>query len=321
MTTLVPRKYLLAGRLFTRLVEILRPGSNVTLTADEAAGTITVASTGGGGGGATQTLAQGLFLEDGVDGERGPPGDRGPAGATGATGATGPAVYLDADQGPDGDIGPPGPIGPTGAAGATGAQGPAGPAIFLDGDQGPEGDLGMPGPPGPAGATGTTGAQGPMGPALMFLAEDGVEGERGPPGPTGAAGAPGGGGGGTATVVETDVGSKPVFAGKFTITDAGITSSSKILVFQHHGPYTGKGTRADEADMDPITATATPGTGSAVVRWQTVPRLTARMITQSLPRALVQGNVASADDRRHKFEMIRLGRVRKNIKFVYQVFA
>lgn len=49
MPAFSPRKYLLAGRLFKRLTEIFTAGSNVTLTADETAGTITIDASGGGG--------------------------------------------------------------------------------------------------------------------------------------------------------------------------------------------------------------------------------------------------------------------------------
>ena len=48
MPAFTPRKYLLAGRLFQRLTEILTAGTNVTLTPNTSTGTITVASTGGG---------------------------------------------------------------------------------------------------------------------------------------------------------------------------------------------------------------------------------------------------------------------------------
>ena len=47
MPAFSPRKYLLAGRLFKRLTEIFTAGSNVTLTADETAGTITIDASGG----------------------------------------------------------------------------------------------------------------------------------------------------------------------------------------------------------------------------------------------------------------------------------
>jgi len=68
--------------------------------------------------------------------------------------------------------------------------------------------------------------------------------------------------------VEVSLGSVPLRSGKFTITDATITAASKVIVTQAGGPYTGKGTRGDEAEMDQVTCAATPATGSATVYWQ-----------------------------------------------------
>lgn len=41
-------------------------------------------------------------------------------------------------------------------------------------------------------------------------------------------------------------------SGRFTITSSGLTTGKPVLVRQANGPYTGKGTRADEAEMDQI---------------------------------------------------------------------
>lgn len=49
MSAFLPRKFLLAGQLYQRLKSILVEGTNVTLTTDDAAQTITVAASGGGG--------------------------------------------------------------------------------------------------------------------------------------------------------------------------------------------------------------------------------------------------------------------------------
>jgi hypothetical protein len=99
----------------------------------------------------------------------------------------------------------------------------------------------------------------------------------------------------TAATVEVNLGNTPVWRGKFTVTDGAISTVSKILVWQAPGPYTGKGTRADEAEMQPVQVIAVqPLTGSAGVMWQTPP--------------LLSGNR-------------RLGRVRGNVKFHYQILG
>lgn len=65
-----------------------------------------------------------------------------------------------------------------------------------------------------------------------------------------------------------NVGSVPRRSGRFTLTDGTIAPSSKVMIQLGVGPYAGKGTRADEAEMYPgIIFTAVPGTGIATVYW------------------------------------------------------
>lgn len=195
------------------------------------------------------------------------------------------------------------------------------------GEPGPPGEDGPPGPPGPAGANGVNGVNGPQGPEGPpgppgMDGEPGPEGPPGPPGPIGPQG-PAGGGGGSATTVEVDLGSTATFQGKFTITDAGISKSSKVLVWQAPGPYTGKGTRADEAEMQPVQVVAVyPASGSASVRWQTPPAL--------VPAALVRGPGQPANNVVQSLKdpqaigggpVFHRGKARGNIKFSYLVFA
>lgn len=127
-----------------------------------------------------------------------------------------------------------------------------------------------------------------------------------------------GGGGGSATTVEVNLGSSLKFEGRFTITDAAISPSSKVLCWQAPGPYTGKGTRADEAIAQPVSVVAVePLSGSAVVHWQTPPMVVwvpAPQMQQGAatsipkdPQSVVRGNAC------------RLGRVRGNVKFSYMV--
>lgn len=121
----------------------------------------------------------------------------------------------------------------------------------------------------------------------------------------------------SATTVEVDLGSTPVFAGSFTITDAAITSTSKVLCWQAPGPYTDKGAGTDAAAMETVQVIAVePGTGSALVRWQTPPIVTIRPFgaqgkrnTMGLSSVLVPGNA------------LRVNRVWKKIKFSYMVLS
>ncbi len=63
---------------------------------------------------------------------------------------------------------------------------------------------------------------------------------------------PGGGAGSfSLSSVEQDLGSLPLYSGTFDITGlAGLTLGNPVLVIQDAGPYTGKGTLEDEAEMD-----------------------------------------------------------------------
>lgn len=192
-------------------------------------------------------------------------------------------------------------------------QGPPGP-------EGPQGPQGAAGPAGVDGDDGAAGAEGPQGPQGIqgIQGSQGVQGEQGPQGP------PGGGGGGSATTVEVDIGATPKFTGKFTITDAGISATSKVLCWQAPGPYTGKGTRADEAEMQPVQVIAVePATGSAVVKWQTPP-MTANVRETQRTRLNAAG--ATFDRLSNQrwpdvFSLMRIGRVRGNVKFSYTVFT
>ena len=64
-----------------------------------------------------------------------------------------------------------------------------------------------------------------------------------------------GGTGLSLTEVETNLGAAPRTSGKFNITSSGLTTGKHVLITQANGPYTGKGTLTDEAQMDAITAT------------------------------------------------------------------
>lgn len=80
----------------------------------------------------------------------------------------------------------------------------------------------------------------------------------------------GGGGGGSVTATSVSpspsLGSLPAYDGTFTIMDAALNSSKRVLVWQVPSGD------ADELEMDQITAlAATPGAGSVAVYWQAIP--------------------------------------------------
>lgn len=258
---------------------------------------------------------------DGYPGRRGTIGPTGPTGPRGLRGLPGPAL-----EGPEGEPGEriPGRRGATGPTGVTGPSGPRG-SKGPPGDTGDDGDYfvvpGRRGAAGSAGGAGTPGLRGYIGPSGL----DGEDGDWGPPGRRGATGpqGPAGGGGGSAVTVEVDLGS-PKFAGKFTITDAGISGTSKVLCWQAPGPYTGKGTRADEAEMQPVQVIAVePGAGSAVVKWQTPPISGIKQEGQVGRRNTVGATFDRVINQLlpETFQLNRAGRVNKNVKFSYLVFT
>lgn len=132
-----------------------------------------------------------------------------------------------------------------------------------------------------------------------------------------------GGSGATATTVEVNLGATATWRGKFTIVDAAIAGTSKVLCWQAPGPYTGKGTRADEAEAQPVhVISVEPAAGSATVYWQTPPGFVSRPIVPSGNRDAPL--TASGFDPRYPYvasEAIRKGRVRGNVKFSYMVLA
>lgn len=130
-------------------------------------------------------------------------------------------------------VGPPGVAGPQGAAGPQGTGGPAG----SQGASGPQGATGPQGIAGPAGPQGITGPQGPVG----------------------------SGGGGALTVVEIDLGASGRRSGKFVIGGlSGLTVGKPVAMLQAPGPYAGKGTLSDEAEMDVVEAAASVTSASAI---------------------------------------------------------
>jgi len=127
-----------------------------------------------------------------------------------------------------------------------------------------------------------------------------------------------------ATTVEVNLGATAKWAGKFTITDAGITAGSKVLVWQAPGPYTGKGTRADEAEMDKVHIIAVePASGSAVVKWRSVEGYSPVVLGATNLRTA--GAIAAARSDQYSAQpevqgMAVRGKVKGNFKFSYVAF-
>ena len=77
-----------------------------------------------------------------------------------------------------------------------------------------------------------------------------------------------GGGGTTLTTVEKDLGSAKR-SGSFTIAGAGMTIGKPVLISKAVGPYTNKGTLADEAEMDIISANASVTSATVITAYWT----------------------------------------------------
>lgn len=128
-------------------------------------------------------------------------------------------------------------------------------------------------------------------------------------------------GGSTWTAIESNLSATPKFRGSFTITDAAISSTSKILIQQAPGPYTGKGTRADEAEMIKIKCIAYPGTGQCTVKWETegyYSIFNRYLIGNNGNQNQITTHGAAYGDSLSPIPK-RIGKVRGNIKFIYQV--
>jgi hypothetical protein len=117
-----------------------------------------------------------------------------------------------------------------------------------------------------------------------------------------------------------DLGSTAKWTGRFTITDAAISGTSKVLCWQAPGPYTSKGTRADEAEMQPVSVIAVnPGSGSATVYWQTPPMIASRQVPTMTGGTATQ--IPKDPQAVARIEAIRIGKARGNVKFSYLVLT
>lgn len=93
--------------------------------------------------------------------------------------------------------------------------------------------------------------------------------------PTAIAGG-GGGSGLTLTTTEVSLGSIPQRSGKFTISGVGLTPGKPVLIAQAVGPYTSKGTLADEASMDQVSVSASVTDAVTITAYWSSPTKVAR---------------------------------------------
>lgn len=74
-------------------------------------------------------------------------------------------------------------------------------------------------------------------------------------------------------VFEKDMGSVPRYAGSFTIPGSALPIGKQVAIRQTIGPYTGKGTLSDEAEMDLVTACASVTSSNFIqVYWNCGPK-------------------------------------------------
>jgi len=127
---------------------------------------------------------------------------------------------------------------------------------------------------------------------------------------------------GAATTVEVNIGSTAKTCGSFLITDNAITGTSKVLCWQAPGPYRGKGTRADEAELAPVRVVAVePLAGRARVKWE-VPPMIVNVALATIGSPLGDGAAAnSGTNRPQQVTSRRIGKVRGYVNFSYAVFT
>ena len=126
----------------------------------------------------------------------------------------------------------------------------------------------------------------------------------------------GGGGGLVVTTVEVDLGAISS-RGSFDIADSACTTTSEVNVWQGYLPLTGKGTRADENEMDRLIIYAKPNVGRINVRWEVNPIFLAEKLAynshtrnlSSLPVSEVLSMISNK----------RRGLVKGNFKFKYTI--
>lgn len=122
-------------------------------------------------------------------------------------------------------------------------------------------------------------------------------------------------------IFQADLG-PPAWQGRFTLVDAAITPFTKLLVWQSPGPYNNKGSLADEAVMQPVKITSVePGTGDAIVNWETPPMLTYSKMPTGEP-LITASSVNPKDIYNRVFgPALRIGKVQGFVAFNYMVMS
>lgn len=76
--------------------------------------------------------------------------------------------------------------------------------------------------------------------------------------------------------VEVNLGASPSKSGQFIISGADMEVGKAVIVQQAAGPYTGKGSRADEAVMDRVSVVASVTSPTQITAYWNSPTAVAR---------------------------------------------
>jgi len=127
-----------------------------------------------------------------------------------------------------------------------------------------------------------------------------------------------GGAGASWILVEANLGNA-AWRGRFTVVDASVNPTSNIIIQQAPGPYTGKGTLADEAEMDPLWCVAVPGSGQFTVHWRTFTMMGVNFSDIRGTQPVSAANTQHGKPFLASLQSVILGRVKGNVKFLYTV--
>jgi hypothetical protein len=130
-------------------------------------------------------------------------------------------------------------------------------------------------------------------------------------------------GGMVVTTIEVDLGRTPLSRGTFTVTDAGVTSTTKIMIWQAMSSLTGKGSLADENEMDTLLLKATAGTGNFKVNWEAnegfvlAPVIAGGFVKGGILTSRPNTGAYPTADINRLFRTVKLGKVVGRFKFNY----